>query len=249
MRRALPFVLLTVLAAAPTATAQETVVTDSTLRELVAELRACEITDERSLLLIQVVLEDPERIEALGPDFHTASGGCPPAPALRVGAADVPRVYAARALRAFEAGDEVLGDSLFAIALTTAVSDRQRADFLSSRVAAGLGDVQELTARALAYDPWHGPSLYRRAGLIADAVGRPTSFRGRFAYWCLADEYRRVAAITNDEHIARLARAAANQYEALAPNLGNALITEGPEAGQIITVPFVDGGSCTTVVR
>jgi hypothetical protein len=246
MRCALLFALAAALAVAPAAMAQKAV-PDSTVRALVAALHNCEeLADEDWLRLLRVVAEDPDRIQSLGLPLP-ALGRCPPQNVVR--RADVARAFAARALDRLSRGDETLGDTLFAAALDLAVSDRQRADFLSARAEAGLGDVRELTDRAVALVPWHAQSLYRRAGLLADAIGRPMSLEGRMAYWCLADEYRRVAALSDDERVAEQARAAADRYEARAPNLQSAAILDGPKPGQTITVPLVDGAACTTVVR
>lgn len=243
-RAALILVLAAGLAAVPAAAAQQTASADTTLQALVRELHTCTITEEGARRLLRVIAEEPERVEALGVDLSPAP--CPPA---HVRPADAARTYAARALDELEYGDDVLGDSLFALALETAASDRQRADFLASRAAAELGDVRALTDRALGYDPWHGPSLLRRADLLAQQIGRPSTLRARFAYWCLADEYRRVAVVAGDAHTAQRARAAADRYDRLGPGdaLRDALGALKP--GETVTAPFGEGRTCTTVVR
>ena len=148
-----------------------------------------------------------------------------------------------------EAQDEAEGDRSFALAIEHAVSDRERADFHSARGVRGHGPgLATDLDRALALYPLHGPSLYRRAGLIANAVGRRSSARGRIAYWCLADIYRTVAAASGDDRIADAARRAAAQYERAAPSeIVDAL--GGPAIGAEVAGDLGAYGRCTTVVR
>ena len=152
---------------------------------------------------------------------------------------DNPRTLYALSVRARREGDSARANQLFQRAIDNAESNAQRADFYYS---AGQYD------RALQVFPQHGPSLYRRAGQIANAVGRQSSVRGRAAYWCLADIYRNVAAQTSGS-IASNARSAAAQYERSGPSREQYFLSEGWQPGQSVTASLGAYGSCTTRVR
>ncbi|WP_424519029.1 hypothetical protein [Rubrivirga sp.] len=122
--------------------------------------------------------------------------------------------------------------------LVLAGSAQRRADFYYSA-----GDYH----RALQESPTHGPSLYRRAGLFGQRIGRPTSIPSRAAFWCAADVYRRISGDTFGS-IAAQSRRAAAQYERAAPTLSDA-VEVGWESGERITVVLEDGGTCYTTVR
>ena len=150
--------------------------------------------------------------------------------------------------RAYGEGDLARGDSLFARALADAPSDSVRADFLYARGAGRYGSPSDF-ARALEYHPTHGPSLYRTCGLRGDRVGRPTTTRGRLAYWCLADCYQGVAdQHTLSEQIRRAASRAAAQYERAGPT-PEQIASLGLVSGEVVEVDMGEAGTCTTTVR
>ncbi len=219
---------------------------DAAVEALIADLEAGTISDEGALTLLAVVIQQPERLEALDQDVAALRSQV-----LRLDAVtdqvDNPRTLVALAFEALREGDASRGNQLFDRALQNAQSNAQRADFLYARASAGLGNRSQLINRALQTFPSHGPSLYARAGLIADAVGRPSSLTGRFAYWCLADEYRNVAAVTSGS-IAQAARRAAAQYERAGPSRESYFL-EGYRPGQTVTASLGAYGSCSTRVR
>lgn len=220
---------------------------DEAVERLVADLRAGTIADNDALSLLAVVLQQPERIEDLNEDIAQIRSSLLRLPVI-TNQVDNPRTLVALAFQNFRDGNTAEGNRLFDRALENAASNAQRADFLYSRATAGFGNTSQLINRALQVYPQHGPSLYRRAGLIADAVGRPSTLRGRFAYWCLADEYRQVAAVASDSRIASAARRAAAQYDRAGPSREQYFL-EGFQPGQTVTASLGAYGSCTTRVR
>ncbi len=221
-------------------------VNDSVVEQLVADLNAGAIADDDALSLLAVVLQQPDRLEALGEDVTDIRTKI-----LRLDVitrqVDNPRTLLALAFQAYRDGDSGRGNDLFNRAITNAQSNAQRADFYYARGTGSYGSANDFT-RALEYFPNHGPSLYRRAGLIAQSVGRPSSLRGRFAYWCLADLYRNVAASSSDSRISGTARRAAAQYERAGPSRDQYFL-EGFSPGQSVTASLGAYGSCTTRVR
>ena len=219
---------------------------DAVVEQLIADLEAGTIADDDALTLLAVIIQQPERLEALDQDV-----GALRSQVLRLDAVtnqvDNPRTLVALAFEAIREGDAARGNQLFDRALQNAQSNAQRADFIYARASAGLGNRSQLINRALQVFPSHGPSLYARAGLIADAVGRPSSLTGRFAYWCLADEYRNVAAVTSGT-IAQAARRAAAGYERAGPSRESYFL-EGYRPGQTVRASLGAYGSCSTRVR
>ena len=222
------------------------VTSDAAVEALIADLRGGTIADNDALSLLAVVLQQPDRLEALGEDVAEVRSQV-----LRLDVitrqVDNPRTLLALAFQAYRDGDAGRGSSLFDRAITNAQSNAQRADFFYSRGVSGYGSSSDFS-RALEYFPNHGPSLYRRAGLIANSVGRPSSLRGRFAYWCLADIYRNVAASSNNATISANARRAAAGYERAGPSRDQYFL-EGFSPGQSVSASLGAYGSCTTRVR
>ena len=219
---------------------------DEAVEALIADLRAGSIGDNEALQLLGVVLQQPDRLEALGEDVAEIRSQI-----LRLDVitnqVDNPRTLLALAFQAYRDGESGRGNDLFNRAITNAQSNAQRADFFYSRGQSPYGSASDFN-RALEYFPNHGPSLYRRAGLIAQSVGRPSSLRGRFAYWCLADIYRNVAASSSDANIAATARRAAAGYERAGPSRDQYFL-EGFSPGQSVSASLGAYGSCTTRVR
>jgi hypothetical protein len=222
-------------------------VDDAVVRGFISDLRGGTIADDDALSLLAVVIQQPERIEALDEDVAEIRSLVLRLPVIEE-QIDNPRTLVALAFQRFRDGETSEGNRLFDRALENAESNLQRADFLYSRATAGFGNASQLINRALQLYPQHGPSLYRRASFIADAVGRPRSLEGRFAFWCLADIYRNVAAQTTNAQIARLARTAAGRYEAAAPTREQYFL-EGYSPGQSVSASLGAYGSCTTRVR
>ena len=221
---------------------------DAVVEEYIADLRAGTLSGDPVLSLLAVVLQQPERVEALGEDVAELRS-------LLLRRSEVtdqvnnPRTLFALALQSYRDGDSSGGSSLFDRAIQNAESNVQRADFYYSRGVSAYGPgLSSDINQALQYFPSHGPSLYRRAGLIAQSVGSPSSLRGRFAYWCLADIYRNVAATTTDGRIAGLARNAAARFERAGPTREQYFL-EGYSPGQSVSSSLGAYGGCTTRVR
>ncbi|WP_412063269.1 hypothetical protein [Rubrivirga sp. IMCC45206] len=225
-----------------------TVGDDTAVIALVAALENGSIGNScnQALQLLSVVLQQPERLEALGEDVAELRSALLRLPCI-TDQVDNPRTLFALALQNYRDGNSGEGSRLFDRAIANAQSNAQRADFFYSRGVSPYGGASDFN-RALEYFPSHGPSLYRRAGLIANSVGRPSSLRGRFAYWCLADIYRNVAASTNDSRIASASRRAAAQYERAGPSREQYFL-EGYSPGQSVSSSLGAYGSCTTRVR
>ena len=221
-------------------------VDDSAVIDLIAALRAGSIEETPALQLLSVVLQDPDRIEALDEDVAEIRSALLRLPVI-TNRVDDPRTLLALSFQAYRDGESGRGNGLFDRAIQNAESNFQRADFFYSRAASGFGSASDYT-RALEYFPSHGPSLYRRASQIAQSVGTQRSTRGRAAYWCLADIYRNVAAQTSGQ-IAANARRAAAQYERAGPTREQYFLDPGWRPGQTVSASLGAYGSCSTRVR
>ena len=228
------------------ATRGEIVVDDSAVRDLITRYEAGQLNDDEIFQLFGVVIQSPERIESVDGDVAALRSRLVRERAI-TDRVDNPRTLLGLAFANYADGNSSEGNALFARAIENAQSNAQRADFHYSRGVSAYGSSSDFN-RALEYLPSHGPSLYRRAGLIANAVGRPSSVRGRFAYWCLADIYRNVAASSSDGQIAANARRAAAQYDRAGPSREQYFL-EGFTPGQSVTASLGAYGSCTTRVR
>ena len=218
---------------------------DTVVEGLLSDLQAGTLTGDRLLTLLATAQQQPERIEALGEDPEDVVSRIVRLPEIE-NQVDNPRLLVALAFRAYREGNRSRGNELFDRAIANASSNSQRADLYYTRGSSRFGASSDFN-RALEYFPSHGPSLYRRAGLIGDAVGRQSSLRGRFAYWCLADIYRNVAASTSGQ-VRDAARRAAAQYERAGPTREQYFL-EGFRPGQSVTASLGAYGSCTTRVR
>ena len=219
--------------------------TDTVVQGLLADLDAGSLSGNRLLTLLATAQQQPERIEALGADPDDVQSRIVRLPEIE-NQVDNPRLLVALSFRAYREGDRTRGNELFDRAIANASSNAQRADLLYTRGSSQFGSASDFT-QALQYFPSHGPSLYRRAGLIGDAVGRQSSLRGRFAYWCLADIYRNVAAASSGQ-VRDASRRAAAQYERAGPTREQYFL-EGFRPGQSVTASLGAYGSCTTRVR
>ena len=218
---------------------------DTVVRTLLADLDAGNLSGNRLLTLLATAQQQPERIEALGADPEDVQSRIVRLPEIE-NQVDNPRLLLALAFRAYREGNRARGNELFDRAIANAGSNAQRADLYYTRGAGPFGSASDFN-RALEYFPSHGPSLYRRAGLIGDAVGRQSSLRGRFAYWCLADIYRNVAAASSGQ-VRDASRRAAAQYERAGPTREQYFL-EGFRPGQTVTASLGAYGSCSTRVR
>ena len=210
---------------------------DEAVQSLLDDLEAGTLSGDRVLTLLVTAQQQQDRLEALGADPQDVISQLTRLPEIE-SQVNNPRTLYALSVRARREGDTARANELFNRAIENAESNAQRADFYYSN-----GNYD----RALQVFPSHGPSLYRRAGLIGDAVGRPTSLRGRFAYWCLADIYRNVAAQTSGSTAAAARRAAAG-YERAGPSREQYFL-EGFQPGQSVSASLGAYGSCTTRVR
>lgn len=216
------------------------------IRRLLDGLDADTLACEKWITLIAVAQMRPEWIEAAGRSprgvlAHVDSDRrCNDQP-------DDRQTIYALAIHAYRDGDGPRGDRLFARAVASAASDRQRADLYYSRGASRHGSPADY-ARAVGYDPGHAPSLYRLAGLAADSVGRQSTPAGRMAYWCAADRYWEVAARSTDENVLAAATRAARAYERAGPT-AEEVRALGLTPGETVRVEASPGGSCRAVVR
>ncbi|MEM1116046.1 MAG: hypothetical protein AAF845_04935 [Bacteroidota bacterium] len=214
---------------------------DAAVEALISDLRGGTISDDDALVLLAVILQQPDRLEALGEDVAALRTDVLRLEAVTSRVED-PNTLAALAFQAYREGDTARGNGLFDRAIENAESNAQRADFYYSRRQSG--DINN----ALRVFPSHGPSLYQRAVNIGNAIGRPTTLRGRFAYWCVADEFRNVAARTTDSRIARTARTAAARYERSGPSREQYFLA-GFQPGQTVSASLGAYGRCSTRVR
>lgn len=220
---------------------------DAAVEALISDLRVGTISDDDALTLLAVIIQQPERLEALGEDVAALRSEVLQLEAV-TNQVNNPRTLVALAFQRFRDGDTAQGNSLFERAIENAESAAQRADFYYARASAGYGNRSQLINQALRAYPAHGPSLYARAQNIAQAVGSPSSLTGRFAYWCVADEFRNVAARTTDSDIASRARTAAARYERAAPTREQYFL-EGYQPGQTVRASLGAYGSCSTRIR
>lgn len=237
----------TFLESEPAAGTDIAVGNDAAVEELVSTYDAGTATDDQIMTLLAVVIQQPERLEALGVEVDPLRRRLIGEPVV-TDQVDNPRTLVALAFQRFRDGDTAEGNRLFERAIENAESNAQRADFYYARASAGYGNRSQLINQALRIYPAHGPSLYGRAQDIARAVGSPSSLTGRFAYWCVADEFRNVAARTTDSRIASLARTAAARYERSAPTREQYFL-EGYSPGQSVSPSLGAYGRCTTRVR
>lgn len=232
----------------PAATGAVAVGNDAAVEDLLAAYDAGSASDPEILQILGLIVQQPERLEALDVDVAALRSRVLREPVV-TNQIDNPRTLFALAIQNYRDGDAGEGSRLFDRAIANAASNAQRADFFYSRGVTGVGPgLSSDLNSALQYFPSHGPSLYRRAGLIAQSVGQQSSLRGRFAYWCLADIYRNVAASTTDGRIAGLARNAAARFERAGPTREQYFL-EGYSPGQSVSSSLGAYGSCTTRVR
>ena len=185
------------------------------------------------------------------PELVTEAGGDPDA-ALNtllpfyIDQIDNPQTLFALFAREWRAGDRSQADAYFSQAISKATSNSQRADFYYFRAARGYGSEASLLQQALQYQPAHGPSLFKLASNRAATLGRPADVEPRGAYWCLADDFNRVAA-TGDPRVASQAQETARRYNRAAPTPEEYFFL-GWRRGE--TRSFRSGGvSCRTTVR
>lgn len=218
---------------------------DTAVQDLLARVADGTICGNGETTLLATVLQQPERIEALGGNTDAIQSTLVRCPQITA-QVDNPRTLLALAFVEYRSGNSGRGNELFQRAIANAGSNSQRADFYYARYARtrSASDISE----ALRYNPNHGPSLFTRAGFIGDAVGRRSDLQGRFAYWCLADIYRSVAATASDSRIAAAARRAAAQYDRAGPTREQYFLA-GYRPGQTVSSSLGSYGSCSTRVR
>ena len=206
---------------------------------LLADLPHIDTDGARALL--SLVFREPERVAAAGRDVDVVRSTL-------LERADVwtaPPSLLDRAEQAVRRGDLAAADSLVSEALSRACTDAERADLVYRYGTARDSADTAYVARALSYDPAHGPSLYRQATLLADRVGRRETAEGRAAYWCVADAFRQAAGYG---HVRQAALRAAAQYDHAAPTPPEAE-GAGWRPGDRIMIALGDAETCTTTVR
>ena len=220
---------------------------DTVVQNLVAREADGTLEGEDVLVLLSLAVNQPERVEAAGGDPAAIQSRLARRREVTENLRN-PLVLNALAQREFHEGNAARGEELFAQALGFATSPSMRADFYYARAAHGFGNRPRLLEQALSEQPGHGPSLFLRESEVAAAAGQPTSVRGRFVYWCLADRFRRVAA-SGDPRVVERARQQADLYEAAAPTLEQAFLQEGIGPGETVTASLGAYGTCTTRAR
>ncbi len=116
----------------PSETGEVAVGSDDVVEGLITSARAGSIGGDDALRLLAVVLQQPERIEALNEDVGELRTILLRNPAV-TNQVDNPRTLYALALQAYGDGDRTRGNGLFDRAISNAQSNAQRADFYYSR--------------------------------------------------------------------------------------------------------------------
>ncbi|OZC02363.1 hypothetical protein BSZ36_04850 [Rubricoccus marinus] len=160
--------------------------------------------------------------------------------------ADPTQLYALF-VRSWTRGDHEQAEAYYDRALTNAASGAERAEFAYARAVRGYGDAATFYRQATSYQATHAPSLFALARHRAESVGSPRGVRARAVYWCLADDFREIAAI-GDSRVTSLARRAAEQYARSAPGREAYIFETDWKPGDTIRVTSGEV-SCTTRVR
>ena len=216
---------------------------DAITLELVTAVKSGDATLEQRCALLNILREDRQRVANLGVNADRLRHEL--IERSECDSSD-PRENIANAFRQFAEQDSVAAERLFERALELAPSDKARADYLYARESRGYGGGG--CAQALDLYPIHGPCLYTELAELGRDIGRQPTLEGRFAYWCLEDRYRQLAALTDDGRIADAAVRAANQYRRAGPTREQ-WRDAGYTLGQMVDVSLPGGQSCRTPVR
>ena len=163
---------------------------------------------------------------------------------------DNPSTLYALAMRAFRNGNSSEGNRLFDRAIANEGSNARKSDYFAARASKGYGSKPALIRQCLQYNASNGNCLFLEAGLKGDAAraAAGNSVEGRAAYWCMADIYRNVAAVTSG-NIAASARRAAAQYERAGPSREQYFFSTSWRPGQTVSASLGSYGRCSTRVR
>lgn len=221
---------------------------DSAVQRLLDAYTGGSLAGDDVLSLLALTTQAPERVEALGgePEAITTALLSRREVTDRI---DNPNTLLGLSFRAFRNGNSGEGNRLFDRAIAGASGGTQRANFYAARAQKGYGNVSSLINSCIQQNANNGYCQFRRAGFIGDAVGRPSSVEGRAAYWCLADIYRNVAAVSDNPQISSSARRAASQYERAGPTREQYFFSTSWRPGQTVSASLGSYGSCSTRVR
>ena len=222
---------------------------DPLVERLYAEYQSGSLSGDDVLTLLAVATQAPGRLEAVGgnPDAVTSALVNRREVQDRI---DNPSTLYSLAMRAFARGNTTEGNRLFDRAIANAGSNATRANFYAARASKGYGNKASLIRQCLQYNSTNSNCLFLEAGLKGDAAraAAGSSVEGRAAYWCMADIYRNVAAVSSGQ-IAAAARRAANQYERAGPSRDQYFFATSWRPGQTVTASLGAYGSCRTRVR
>ena len=221
---------------------------DDAVQRLLDAYTAGTLAGDDVLSLLAVTTQAPERAEALGADPEAITTALLSRREV-TDRIDNPNTLLGLAFRAFRNGNSTEGNRLFDRAIANASGGTQRANFYAARAQRGYGNVSQLINTCIQQNASNGYCQFRRAGFIGDAVGRPSSVEGRAAYWCLADIYRQVAAVSDNAQIRDSARRAAAQYERAGPTREQYFFSTSWRPGQTVSSSLGSYGSCSTRVR
>ena len=226
------------------------VVPDAPVQALLDALEAGAIRGDDVLTLLAVALREPERLLELGADPGAVVSDLVRSDEVvaRISSAGV---LHALSLRAFSEGDTARGGQLSDRALANAESDAQRARFIAQRAQRGYGDVPVLVASCIRYDANNAYCRFTQEGFVGAEARRVAglTLQGRAAYWCMADRYRAVAAISTNRDITRIARETATGYERAAPTREQYFFSTDWRPGDTVTASLGSYGRCSTRVR
>ena len=237
-RLSIPILALAMCMATP-CVAQETIPdkgrADVHVIELVEAFDANDATEEQTLQLLALVLQDPDRLQRAGADPDRLRQQLLQDPVVIQSVQDAERTPP---LGFRHRANKDQAERWFQQALDAAPSDEIRADYLYIRERRGYGGGG--CTRALEIFPTHAPCRYENLNALGRRVGTQSSLAGRFNYWCLADRYRQLAASTGNTRIASAASRAAKQYERAGPTREQ-LDHAGYTSGQMVSCPIVEG--------
>ena len=222
---------------------------DPLVEGLFAKYQSGGLDCDETLTLLSVSTQAEARLRAVGgdPDAITSALVNTRCVQDRI---DNPSTLYALAMRAFARGNSTEGNRLFDRAIANEGSNARKADYYAARASKGYGSKSSLIQQCLRYNPSNGNCLFLEAGLKGDAAraAAGNTVEGRAAYWCMADIYRNVAAVSSGS-IASAARRAANQYERAGPTREQYFFSTSWRPGQTVTASLGSYGRCSTRVR
>lgn len=210
---------------------------------LIGNARTESITAEHARYILWLIEFDPARIQregAVPAELRTRLLG--QASVARDG--DNPQTLLSMAMDAYRLGPKPKGDSLFNMAIALAPSNGVRGTYHYARCSNGVYNCIVDIDRALQFDPTHGPSLLKRAQLMTTEIESASTVSERAAYWCIADEYRRIAAIVREPDIAAAARLAITETGRKAPTRAEFEVDQAWSVGERVRSELGRYGRC-----